>query len=554
MSLSTSGFRTVQANESKTFSVPPLDGSFVLHQLYDYHGEHSKNHPLYIYEADAGKVRTISWSEAQRGIHRAQVYATEQLGDTITFQCFLLGLMRAGIQPFPISIRNSAIGVANMLQQTTACHIFVSADDAMQKVCRSALEEIGSGLSEYKLKSDGPTLLSTYSSLITALTFNLYIGSTAFPKLRHLTHRILLQMARSPWFGERDIHCETMAPATGMRLSVFRPTQPPIGLTPASQLASCIATGVTLLFGIPHFMEEWSSQPESVKILKKLNGIVFGGAPLSKAVGDVLESEGVPLWHIYGATEMGVVTRCMPKESQQFGWEYFFFSPHVEPVLVPQSEVTDSEEHVFELVTNPGPMGLCYIQTCISYSNTYTIKEHIITRSPLVVNALMFGRGRFQNGVILEPKMPFSVKGEDGGKLLEQFRNDIWPYVEKANAFAPTHSRIFKEVLNFLSNMTFLLKYSVQMIIVTDPSKPFEYTPKGNPRRHVSVTLYEKEINELYETVSAQGSSGPSPPVTWDEVSTMEYVRMLVGQTLRNAVRDDDNLFEFGCDRCVFIV
>lgn len=91
------------------------------------------------------------------------------------------------------------------------------------------------------------------------------------------------------------------------------------------------------------------------------------------------------------------------------------------------------------------------------------------------------------------------------------------------------------------------------MIIVTDPSKPFEYTPKGNPRRHVSVALYEDEINNVYATVTAQGSSGPPPPATWNETSAMEYVRTLVGQVLKNKVGDEDDLFEFGCDRYVHI-
>ena len=67
----------------------------------------------------------------------------------------------------------------------------------------------------------------------------------------------------------------------------------------------------------------------------------------------------------------------------------------------------------------------------------------------------MFGRGRFQNGVILEPVEGHAFEpdeGEDGlgGKKLEAFRNAVWPYVEQANAFAPTHSRIFKEVCMLL--------------------------------------------------------------------------------------------------------
>jgi hypothetical protein len=76
--------------------------------------------------------------------------------------------------------------------------------------------------------------------------------------------------------------------------------------------------------------------------------------------------------------------------------------------------------------------------------------------------AVMFGRGRFHNGVIIEPKAEYAFDPSDEKKLTD-FRNDIWydfslrmvvydfllfdrPTVEKVNAFAPAHSRLFKEV------------------------------------------------------------------------------------------------------------
>lgn len=60
----------------------------------------------------------------------------------MTFQCFLIGLLRAGIRPFPISIRNSAIGVANLIQQSGASHVFVTSDEAMQSVIKAAFKEL----------------------------------------------------------------------------------------------------------------------------------------------------------------------------------------------------------------------------------------------------------------------------------------------------------------------------------------------------------------------------------------------------------------------------
>lgn len=112
--------------------------------------------------------------------------------------------------------------------------------------------------------------------------------------------------------------------------------------------------------------------------------------------------------------------------------------------------------------TNPVPMGKRH--SIISRIRSHNASpEAILLQDPLVHAAIIFGRGRFQNGVIVQPKQPFEPNDE---AKLEEFRNAIWcvhsfslhqnqcveplvvcrPTVERANNFAPSHSRIFKEV------------------------------------------------------------------------------------------------------------
>lgn len=71
--------------------------------------------------------------------------------------------------------------------------------------------------------------------------------------------------------------------------------------------------------------------------------------------------------------------------------------------------------------------------------------EAIIAGHPSVRDAIMFGRAEFLAGVIIDP---IEEKRFDPNEVtqLAKFRNEIWEYVERANAFAPKHSRIFKEV------------------------------------------------------------------------------------------------------------
>lgn len=89
------------------------------------------------------------------------------------------------------------------------------------------------------------------------------------------------------------------------------------------------------------------------------------------------------------------------------------------------------------------------------------------------------------------------------------------------------------------------------MIIVASPSKPFQYTAKTTARRQVVINDYEDEIKELYATVDESTQSSISPPDTWDILSTTDFIRTVVNKVLVNAIQDNDDLFEHGCDRCV---
>lgn len=88
-----------------------------------------------------------------------------------------------------------------------------------------------------------------------------------------------------------------------------------------------------------------------------------------------------------------------------------------------------------------------------------------MNQDPRVKASVMFGRGRFNTGILIEPAEPYTFDPEDTDALVK-FRNDIWcvvnpvrasiipsqldhmprPTVERMNKYAPQHSRLFKEV------------------------------------------------------------------------------------------------------------
>ena len=59
-----------------------------------------------------------------------------------------------------------------------------------------------------------------------------------------------------------------------------------------------------------------------------------------------------------------------------------------------------------------------------TYVQRYT--EAILSQDPHVLACLMFGRGRFQNGILIQPKVAFDPSDET---KLEEYRNKIWSVV-----------------------------------------------------------------------------------------------------------------------------
>jgi hypothetical protein len=67
-----SAFPKTQVLNSSTFKAPPLsDKSLCLPDFYEWQYHNSPSHPFFVYEDGPGKVRTIIWADAARGIHRA---------------------------------------------------------------------------------------------------------------------------------------------------------------------------------------------------------------------------------------------------------------------------------------------------------------------------------------------------------------------------------------------------------------------------------------------------------------------------------------------------
>lgn len=68
-------------------------------------------------------------------------------------------------------------------------------------------------------------------------------------------------------------------------------------------------------------------------------------------------------------------------------------------------------------------------------------------QDPNIQIAIFFGKGRFSNGVLIQPTTSFDLSDEQ----VNEFRDKIWPTIARMNDYAPTHSRLLKHVSRIIA-------------------------------------------------------------------------------------------------------
>ncbi|KAF7973245.1 hypothetical protein HWV62_15753 [Athelia sp. TMB] len=379
-------------------------------------------------------------------------------------------------------------------------------------------------------------------------------GSTGFPKPIPQTSRTVLSWfsldtfvsmrnikriggAHLPPFHALGINIQLLMPLSQVTtVALYPPTSISDHLTPITVPTSdntmehaqrCGATGI---LSVPSFVESWAQDSAGYDWMRGLQFVAYAGGPLATKVGDTLARAGINIISMYGATEFGCTTTLeLPSPQSSAGdrsasepseWAYMRFSKGVNVRWVPQGDGTFESQFLTTefhkmCVTNlpdvsgyasndlwtphPTKAGLWKIvgrldDVLILASGENMVPapmESVIMSSPLVSGAVVFGRGRHQVGVLIEPAIPVVDVAE--------FRNRVWLTVDEANKSAPTFARIFKE-----------------MILVTTENKPLPRVAKGTVAKKAAVKLYADEIDALYETgeSNTQGAD-VTPPAAW---------------------------------------
>ncbi|KAK0206816.1 hypothetical protein DFS33DRAFT_1273198 [Desarmillaria ectypa] len=450
-----------QGEHSATFLPPPIDGSFTLQQMYDWHLQHSPTHRIFVYVGEE--------SPRDRYFVNIRYYYLRYYDD---------GSSACQLRCVSVSLRNSAPDVARLLHEVGVEHVLVGRGASMQVLSHEALDILGSQYPSADLQQLSP--IPVFEDLflldwqnhtnaddlpllsIDPSTASFYLhssGSTAYPKPINLNCHRLVEHTLVPWFGGRDL-CES----------------------------SLLCTAYPCIMAL-------SREPEYIDWLSTRSGVLYGRGPLNKEAGDHLTSRGVFIFVLYG-------TDC---------WDYFEFTKLATPRMVANGP--DLFEFVAAFsepsIVNTNVDGVDSFATSDIFIPHLTKPGHwkIIGR---IDDQIMHNTGE-KVGVLVEPEPQFSFDPVDECKLAE-FRNMVWPTVKKMSQFAPQHSRLFKE-----------------MIIAAKPGRPFAYTTK--------------------DTVRSQRTIWHPPALKWDGISTQEFVRNVVLQILLRPIPDDEDLFQYGCDR-----
>ena len=305
----------------------------------------------------------------------------------------------------------------------------------------------------------------------------------------------------------------------------------------------------------PSLIENLATDQSFLAHLRGLEVLAYGGAPLSKVAGELVRPY-VPIYSLMGGTEM----YCLPTEIvDQREWNYFRFSEQTGAHFVhydanswklsikrrpsfqryqsifytfPNCDDYDTKDLYSPHPTIPDLWH--YIgraDDIITLSNGEKLNplpmESLLTTHSQVKGALVVGEARFQTALLVEPESTNMDREE-----ISSMRKSLWPLIDQVNIDCPAHGRISKD-----------------LILFTSPSKPFRRSGKGTVQRRITAEDYERELNILYDFVSARTAASPDVLNRHGAEDVSKWLQILlcrVGQW--ESLEQHQDFFAFGMD------
>lgn len=327
--------------------------------------------------------------------------------------------------------------------------------------------------------------------------------------------------------------------------TIVLPT-PGTPLSPQNFTALLEAASCTSACAPPSVLEGMLDYPPGLEALSKLHHVAYTGGPLHPQRGQRLSEHISHLFPIFASTEGGPVHLASSTDKSR--WNAFKFIPlgqRMEAVgddlyelVFPRTELLD-QTYAFSVTCpdtqayrtkdlfSPLDDGWWVFRgradNWVVMSNGLkmdpTGTENKISAHPAVSAAIVAGSHRFRLCLLVETKGPVDLE-------------DIWATVQEANKAAPKFGRIPKELILFAHS-----------------DKPFLRTGKGTIQRRLSIELYDREIEVLYNNAEEGLLVSDLPPMTSTSQSDIQtFLVELYSDTLESSVSPDEDLFQRGLD------
>ncbi|PGH16162.1 hypothetical protein AJ79_01929 [Helicocarpus griseus UAMH5409] len=489
---------------------------------------------------------------------------------TLDYFVTILALSRLGFTVLFLSTRISEPAYVSLLDSTGCSQILI--DSSFQKTVANVRKhvpalQVGNILSKEQYAVHEDVLLETAQGLDLSMEneVNSWIihssGSTGLPKPIFQTHRAALRNYESSMHMEGFITLP-LYHAHGIS-SVFR------GITAYKKIfmynAGLPLTSPNLLnimrrhkfqifYGVPYALKLLSETAEGIEALAAMEIVMFGGSACPDVLGDRLAEAGVNLISHYGTTETGqLMTSLRPKGDK--AWNYV----RVHDKLAPFARFEDRGGNLFELVVLEGwPSKVATNRDDGAYATKDLFEPHptidrawkfagrlddtivlvngekviplategVVRQKTLVQEAVMFGAGKSQLGMMIIPSQSAAEVSE--AKILDA----VWPAIEKENQNSPAYAQLAREA-----------------IVVLPVGIAYPQTDKGTLIRAAFYKAMSEEIEQLYARLDQNASSGTR---ILDVVGTRNFLRdvvlkIVLGLTPAD-VTDTTDLFSLGVD------
>ena len=312
------------------------------------------------------------------------------------------------------------------------------------------------------------------------------------------------------------------------------PVLDPPHLPPSGPMISQIMEHQKLraVFAPPVIVEQLMQEPKGLDQIRQLDFLPYAGGPLTSSTGNTI-SKVTSLCSSYGTTETGNITGLFPSQDD---WAYLdwhsAYGVDMQPtvdcayeLMLHKSSNEEQGRPVFEAFPDtqdwrtgdlfkPHPsktdLWSFYGRTddIIVMSNSAKFNpspmESTVQDDPHLTGALIFGQGKAQAALLVEPK----VDVDDHQSLIAR----IWPTIEKANAQGPGQARIIRS-----------------MTLIASPGKRFVRAPKGSVVRKMTIDLYAAELENLYSQEPNPGEqTGPVLTATYGLDTIRQFVNSQV--------------------------